>query len=62
VARLADSSAWQIETTNLTGLNVAKTYKGASATISFEALSRVTLPGTVTRIKGSGENKQSDIT
>jgi HlyD family secretion protein len=62
VVRLADSSAWQIETTDLTELNVAKAYEGAPATISFDALPGVTLPGTVTRIKGFGENKQGDIT
>jgi HlyD family secretion protein len=62
IARLADSSIWQIETTDLTELNVAKAYEGAPATISFDALPGVTLPGTVTRIKGFGENKQGDIT
>jgi len=62
VARLADSSAWQIETTDLTELNVAKAYEGAPATISFDALPGVTLPGTVSRIKGFGENRQGDIT
>jgi HlyD family secretion protein len=62
VVRLADSSAWQIETTDLTELNVAKAYEGAPATISFDALPGVTLPGTVTRIKGFGENRQGDIT
>ncbi|HEU5097649.1 MAG TPA: HlyD family efflux transporter periplasmic adaptor subunit [Roseiflexaceae bacterium] len=62
IARLADNSAWQIETTDLTELNVAKAYEDAPATISFDALPGVTLPGTVTRIKGFGENKQGDIT
>jgi len=62
IARLADVSGWQIETTDLTELNVAKTYEGAPATISFDALPGVTLPGTVTRIKGFGENRQGDIT
>jgi HlyD family secretion protein len=62
IARLADSSAWQIETTDLTELNVAKAYEGAPVTISFDALPGVTLPGTVTRIKGLGENRQGDIT
>jgi HlyD family secretion protein len=61
LVRLADTAAWQIETTDLTELNVAKTYAGAPATITFDALPGVTLPGTVTRIKGFGENKQGDI-
>jgi HlyD family secretion protein len=60
--RLADTAAWQIETTDLTELSVAKTYAGAPATITFDALPGVTLPGTVSRIKGFGENRQGDIT
>ena len=62
IAQLADTAVWQIETTDLTELNVAKAYTGAPATISFDALPGVTLPGTVTRVKGFGENKQGDIT
>ena len=62
IVRMADTAAWQIETTDLTELNVAKTYEGAPATITFDALPGLTLPGTVTRIKGFGENKQGDIT
>jgi HlyD family secretion protein len=42
VVRLADSSTWQIETADLTELNVAKAYEGAPATISFDALPGVT--------------------
>jgi HlyD family secretion protein len=62
IVRMADTVAWQIETTDLTELNVAKTYEGAPATITFDALPGLTLPGTVTQIKGFGENKQGDIT
>ncbi|HEX5692056.1 MAG TPA: HlyD family efflux transporter periplasmic adaptor subunit, partial [Roseiflexaceae bacterium] len=52
VARLADLSAWEIETSDLTELSVAKIREGAPATISFDALPGVELPGKVSRIKG----------
>jgi HlyD family secretion protein len=62
VVALADGSAWQIETNNLNELNVVKIHEGAPATIMFDALPGVTLPGKVTHIKGFGENRQGDIT
>ncbi len=61
VVRLADSSAWQIETADLTELNVANIRAGTPATISFDALPGVSLAGTVTHVKGFGENRQGDI-
>jgi len=61
IARLADSSAWQIETADLTELNVANIRVGTPATISFDALPGVSLAGTVTHVKGFGENRQGDI-
>jgi HlyD family secretion protein len=62
VARLADLSAWQIETSDLTELSVAKLREGTPATITFDALPGLELPGKVYRIKGYGESKQGDIT
>jgi HlyD family secretion protein len=62
IVQLADAGGWQIETSDLTELNVGNVHVGAPATISFDALPGVTLPGTVMRIKGFGENKQGDIT
>jgi HlyD family secretion protein len=61
-ARLADSSSWTIETSDLTELSVAKIREGAPVTISFDALPGLELPGKVSRIKGYGESKQGDIT
>src|SRR6266536_2919594 len=61
IARLADSSAWQIETADLTELNVANIRAGTPATISFDALPGVSIAGTVTHVKGFGENRQGDI-
>jgi HlyD family secretion protein len=62
VVRLADTSSWQIETSDLTELSVAKIREGAPVTITFDALPGLELPGKVARIKGYGESKQGDIT
>lgn len=58
---VADTSKWQIDTTDLTELNVVRLKKGDPVTITFDALPDVTLPGTITRISDQGENKQGDI-
>ena len=61
VIQLADVSAWQIETSDLTELQVVNIHDHAKATITFDALPGVELPGNVLRIKGLGENWQGDI-
>ena len=61
ILRLADCSAWQIETTDLTELNIARVREGDAVTITFDALPGLELPGTITRIRMFGENKQGDI-
>jgi len=62
IVQLADTSGWQIETSDLTELNVVKVREGDPVTVTFDALPEVSLLGTVMRIKGLGENKQGDIT
>ncbi len=59
---LADLSQWQIETDDLTELDVVRVRNGSPATLRFDALPGVELAGTVTLIKPIGENKQGDIT
>jgi len=61
VVRLADNSAWQIETADLTELHEASIRVGTPATISFDALPGVSLAGTVTHVKDVGDNRQGDI-
>jgi HlyD family secretion protein len=61
VARLADSSAWQVETTDLTELNIVSVAEGGSATLEFDAIPSLEVPGKVTQIKSYGENRQGDI-
>lgn len=59
---LADLAAWQIETTDLTELDVVRVRPGSPVTMTFDALPDLELPGTVSRIRPLGENKQGDIT
>lgn len=61
VLRLADVSAWQMETTDLTELNVVKIQEGTPATVTLDAIPGLEMAGKVTRMKLYGENKQGDI-
>jgi HlyD family secretion protein len=61
VVRLADTSSWIVETTDLTELGVARVREGDPATITFDALPGLTLDGRVTGIRTHGENRQGDI-
>lgn len=58
---LADLSSWQIETEDLTELNVVKVREGDQVIVTFDALPGFELPGTVKEIKPLGENRQGDI-
>jgi HlyD family secretion protein len=60
--QLADFSSWQIETTDLTELNVAQVREGGPAQVTFDAIPGLELPGTVSHIRALGESKQGDIT
>lgn len=62
LVRLADFSRWQVETDDLTELNVVRVREGAAVELTFDALPGVTLPGKVVQIKPIGVNKQGDIT
>lgn len=59
---LADMSAWQIETTDLTELNIVSVREGSAAELTFDAIPGLKLPGAVSRIRALGENRQGDIT
>ena len=61
VARMADTLNWQVETTDLTELNVVGISEGDPVTVSLDAIPELELPGKVARIKGYGENRQGDI-
>lgn len=60
--QLADITEWRIETEDLTELDVVNVVHGDSVEVSFDALDKVILNGTVKNIKPLGENNQGDIT
>lgn len=62
VATLADFSTWIIETDNLTEIEVVKIQAGQEASIVFDALPGLALPGRVTAISNVFEEKRGDIT
>jgi HlyD family secretion protein len=62
VVVLADLSAWQIETDDLTELNIVRVNEGDVVLITFDAIPDLEMPGEVVRIKAIGENKMGDIT
>lgn len=62
VARIADTSSWVIETSDLTELNIVRVRTGAPVQLTFDAIPDLTLDGSVTRIQSFGENRQGDIT
>jgi len=59
--RMADLSAWQIETTDLTELNIVKVSQGLPVSMTFDAIPELELSGRVARIRPYGESKQGDI-
>jgi multidrug resistance efflux pump len=59
---LADQSAWLVETTDLTELDVAKVQVGDTALLEFDALPDLELNGRVVRIRPLGEDRLGDIT
>ena len=61
VVRVADTSNFQVETTDLTEINVVNVKEGDTATVTLDAITDLELTGKVANIKGYGENKQGDI-
>jgi HlyD family secretion protein len=59
---LANSTDWEVETTDLTELNINNIQEGDAVKITFDAIPGLELSGTVLRIQSLGQNKQGDIT
>jgi multidrug resistance efflux pump len=59
---LADLSAWKIETSDLTELDVVNIRVGDAANISFDALPDLILQGTVSQVSALGQTIQGDVT
>jgi HlyD family secretion protein len=62
VMTLADLGALEIQTDDLTELQVVNVAEGAPVTITVQALPDLELSGMVTRIKALGEDRQGDVT
>jgi multidrug resistance efflux pump len=60
-AQLANLGKWQIETSDLTELSVAKIKVGDTVGLSFDALPGMEMTGKVVRIGDVGENNKGDI-
>jgi HlyD family secretion protein len=61
VARIADTTAFQVETVDLTEINVVNIKEGDPVTITIDAIPELELTGKVASIRGYGENRQGDI-
>jgi HlyD family secretion protein len=61
LVRIADTSDWRIETTDLDETTVARVAVGAPVTITFDGLPDVTVDGTIVSVALYGANTQGDI-
>ena len=61
VMHLADTSAWQIQTTDLTELNIAQVSDGMPVDMTFDAIPDLDLSGHVSQISPYGDMHQGDI-
>ena len=60
VIMLADTSTWEIETSDLTEFDVVGVKTGDAVQITFDAIPDLQLPGVVTRIRPIGEDNRGD--
>ena len=59
---LADTSAWYVETDNLTELTVVNVKEGDQVTVKFDAIPGFSLPGRIERISVRSQDKRGDVT
>jgi HlyD family secretion protein len=62
VAELADLTAWQVETDDLTELDIVQVQEGDPVRVTFDAVEDLELEGTIVRVKPIGQEKLGDIT
>ena len=62
IVQLADLTAWEIHTEDLTELSVVNVTEGQRVSVTLDALPDLVIEGVVTCIKPLGENRQGDIT
>ncbi len=61
IATLADLATWQIETSDLTELDVVRVQPGTPVKLTFDALPGVTLDGVVSLIRPRGGDNRGDV-
>ncbi len=62
ILTLADLATWQVETDDLTEIDVVKVRVGQNAKVTFDSLPDMPFQGTVRRIKDRSETKAGDVT
>lgn len=62
LVRIADESAWEVRSDDLTELTVAKVRVGNSVVLTFDGLPGLEIPAVVKFIRPYGEKKRGDIT
>ena len=60
VIQLADDNTWEIETSDLTELDIVGITPGKKVTLTFDALPDLELSGTVDRIRPIGQDNRGD--
>ncbi|NCC37656.1 MAG: HlyD family efflux transporter periplasmic adaptor subunit, partial [Chloroflexia bacterium] len=58
---LADLTAWKIETSDLTELDIVAVREGDTVTLSFDALPELNLVGVISQIEAMGKTYQGDV-
>ncbi len=62
LVRIADETAWEIRSDDLTELTVARVKPGDQAALTFDGIPDLEIPGRVKSIRPYGEKKRGDIT
>ena len=61
LAQLADLTTWEVETEDLTELDIVGILPGAQVDLAFDAIPDLTMTGTVKRVRPIGEDNRGDI-
>ena len=62
VAELGDLTAWQVETDDLSELDIVRVQEGQTVKVTFDAIPGLAPSGTVERVQPKGEKKLGDMT
>lgn len=62
LVRIADESAWEVRSDDLTELSIAKVREGAAVKLTFDGVPGLEIPGKVRWIRPFGEKKRGDMT